>query len=293
MTFERSTEIASKKIDFLYSPLKDIPLGSVNIGNLQSSDLYNVRFVIKSNLKINPFKDISLNGATLLPKVESDGTISYVYEYTGMGNSITKKGNIIFTLNEYFNVNTNTIQLSVGDFQIQKISGTTPVSVYSENSSQQVNISYLYEFGNCFDGNKDYCSMSKLTSPYLLLTLAYGKNIPSIQKSETSDTSKSTTTSTNTSTTPGNNKKNADILVFSFKTQQFNTYNQKFKDLYVTLKTAKKLKTEKLLQAKSTINEIIRNLKTIDDNDSKRVVNSAKSKLKRNVAILLRILRTK
>jgi len=53
--FEKSPEIPAKKIDFLYKPLENIPLGKLTLKNLESTTLYNISFKLKTNLKIIPF----------------------------------------------------------------------------------------------------------------------------------------------------------------------------------------------------------------------------------------------
>ncbi len=260
IVFEKSPEIPAKKIDFLYKPLENIPLGKLTLKNLDPKALYNVSFKIKTNLKIIPFSHITFNSVVLEPTIESDGTVSYLYNISNLWALFTSS-DITCMLTDLFNISQNdtisktmdyNIALAISDVSIKKYGSDQKFNeIFSNQNPSNINLGYRYEFGDCFDGGKDYCSLAKLVSPYLSLSLTYGAagslgNITTWQDSVV------------------HINRPSDIPTLSFKTAKFNQYNALFKSFYENLKN-KWLGASQLISVKKEIKIILASLKGIED----------------------------
>ena len=276
ITFEKVSDTLGKKIDFISAPQKDIPLGKLTIDGLDPKEYYHLAFKIRTNTKIIPLTDLSLNGTILEPFADTDGTISYGYDRSALGSSLTS-GNIVFTLNELFNLkpedfanpSDTMIRLNISGFTLEKSqSDQTWKEVAKDGATYQTNIRYLYTFGPCFDNSKWECKKAGLATSILSLDIASGKIpevIPAWELGASPDTGRIN---------------RSGIVTIEYSTRQFRWYNEQFKNLYENIKS-RGLTATQVMRSKRAINAILQALKNVESGS--QTAKAAKQTIRDNV----------
>lgn len=276
-------DISDKSIDFLNKPDRDIILGKFSFNNLVSTNFYRIYFKLATNLKYNPLYSIKLWLFNLEPITESDWTISYVFDNSAYGKDLVSS-NLILNLSELSYLTDMKIKFSLSGLNISKYDYTTSElsTIFENKSSTDINMSYLYNFWECFDGGKDYCNLDKLSDPSLLVNLAFGSELknPVVTNQPITTTTPQLTTS--------NTKKNSPINTLDYKINNNKVLNGKFINLYNSIK-AKNITTKQNTSLKNSINAILQALKDIEDNKSKSAANST---IKTNLRIIIDIIKS-
>ncbi|EKE28928.1 MAG: hypothetical protein ACD_2C00264G0013 [uncultured bacterium (gcode 4)] len=279
MIFENWKEIVQRKLDFVNQ--KDtwvLPLWKLNISNLKDYNVYRLSFDISSNAPVNPFSQLKIGNTDLQIK-NSAGWIWYRFEMTWIWKDM-KSWELVWAVNELFNVSPSTVNLKLMNFSIEKMDNKNAwTKIYASNAFSEINFSYIYDFWNCFDWDKDYCGLNWLRDPSLVINLLFWKNQP--------DTSASIQPVA-ASAVIANDKANVEILELNFSSEKYRTTNAKLKRLYELI-IAKWLTSRQKTTLKNSINSIIRALKDVEDNKSKAV---AAKQIKEGVSNINWILRS-
>lgn len=279
-TLTQWTSIAAKRIDFMNKPERDIIIWKLTFGNLKENDSYLLGFKIKTNSTINSYSEVKFNWEYLIPILEQDKTISYVFEKIASGKDI-KDWDIVFTLNELFNSPNQITKLHFWDFYLKRYNMDWTIASALENSiSQNFSLGYLYSFWNCFDWDKEYCTIAWLSDPYLVIDLAFWEQeiTPLVQTDSSIESVTSTTTRKIT---------NPEIVTIAYKSDKLKAYNNKFKLLYEQIKQ-KWITWSDLVGIKNSINAILRWLKNIED---KRSMSTSTNIVKNNIRNILNIIK--
>lgn len=279
LVYEVWTNISAKNIDFLSNPDRDINLWKINFNNLTSNNFYKIYFKLTSNLNYNPFYSLKIWNYELEPVAESNWNISFVFNNNWYGKDFTS-GNIVANLNESRKQN-SPIKFIVSWLNISKYNNDSNLeTIYSNNNTTYFNLSYNYDFWACFDWWKDYCSLSKLNKPSLVLNLVFDWDLKATVPVASNTQSWSSQI--------GNTKKNSPIVILNFKTSKFKTYNNKFAKLYDDIK-AKNITVRQATTLKNSINNILKALKNSEDNISKQEANII---IKNNIKTILEIIKS-
>lgn len=149
-----------KNIDFLQKPENSFNLWKIAFNDFKSNSYYKVRFIVKSDSKINPFSDLKFWNDNL-ELVKSNDWIVYSYEKTWYGNSFTEQS-LTFALNDLFNTN-KTLNLKVTDLKIFWLNQDSKfIDIYDDNTDKNISVDYKYNISSCFDWASDYCNAMNL-----------------------------------------------------------------------------------------------------------------------------------
>ena len=149
--------------------------------------------------------------------------------------------------------------MKLTDFRIEKLdTASNWVKIFNSNAFSEINFSYDYDFWNCFDWDKDYCSLNWLKDPALTVNLLFWKNQPNTSESS----------SNIVPIIAQNNKVNIEIVEMNFRSDKYKSTNVKLKRLYELI-IAKGVTSRQKTSLKNSINSIIKALKDVEDNKSK------------------------
>ncbi|EKE27590.1 MAG: hypothetical protein ACD_3C00188G0006 [uncultured bacterium (gcode 4)] len=256
--FENWKDIIQKKIDFVNQKDNNVTFWKLSISNLKDYNVYKLSFDIASNATMNPFSQLRLGNIDLQIRNLDDWSMKYRYELTWIWKELVS-WDLVWTINELFNVNTSVINMKLTDFRIEKLdTASNWVKIFNSNAFSEINFSYDYDFWNCFDWDKDYCSLNWLKDPALTVNLLFWKNQPNTSESS----------SNIVPIIAQNNKVNIEIVEMNFRSDKYKSTNIKLKRLY-DLIIAKGVTSRQKTSLKNSINSIIKALKDVEDNKSK------------------------
>lgn len=245
---------SNKEIDFTTKSDKNVNLGKIRFESLRKEENYKINFKITSNIKKNPFSNFKLGKESLIPILEKDWNISYLFESISKGKDI-KSDYLTASINDIFNIKENPVIFNISWFLIQKfMPDWTLTKVFSSNVNQEFKFSYLYKYWNCFDAKNDSCLKAQLIDPVLIVNTTFNKNFINTTNQNNS----------NNSLSDNNSNLNSEILVLDFNNQKNIVLNSKFVKLYDKLKT-KPFTSWELISMKEYINKIIVYLKLLED----------------------------
>jgi len=284
--YDAPANISDKLIDFINKPDRDINFGKITFTNLVSTNFYRIYFKFSTNLSYNPFFTVKLWSFVLIPTTEADWTISYVFDNSSYWKDFVS-WNIILNLNEIKPLDWSNVKFSLSWLSVSKYDYDTseikPIFMISDSSD--INMSYVYNFWACYDWWKDYCWLEKINKPTLWLNIAFGSELKNSAITQPQTTNITPTTSTQTSSS-SETKKNSPINTINYKSDKNKNYNIKFIKLYDKIKL-KNITARQATTLKTSINNILKALKDLEDGKSKTEINiTIKSNLRKIVDII-------
>lgn len=137
----------------------------------------------------------------------------------------------------------NVVPLTLEGLTISNASGA---SVFAGGTAYPVSMGYKYDYGNCFDGGRDYCRLAGLKSPMATYSLLFGDK----KVSDSSDEA--------TKVEP------VTIASISFQGKSNITKYEKYKQLYAQIKS-RGYSEARIAKCGLAINKILRGMKILED----------------------------
>ena len=278
LTFEMGKD-ADKKVNpaSMVSGDRDISLGRLKLSNIKNDEFYSLSFTLKTDLTTNPFSQVMLD-LNNLETVASKDWLSFVFKKQGFWKNFKTDMELISSINELYNVSDKPFSLTIDEIRLQKLNKeNTYDTIISVKNPLKANLWYAFTNNICFDGVKDFCSITGEWDPVFSLNMKTS-GTPIIPENPVQDTWASSEKMTtimwkkNISTVVIQDfenvkfKKVQDILIKSYNNLKkknsiyIPTFRKSINDLLFSLRNF-----ELKINTKESINQVKKSLKAINE----------------------------
>jgi hypothetical protein len=99
--------------------------------------------------------------------IKNEGRLSFLYKKQGFGKDFKTEMELLGTINELFKVSDKTFTTIIKEVSLKKlIKENNFDTVVSKKNLLKASIHYYYIGSDCFDGNKDFCSLIGKIDPF-------------------------------------------------------------------------------------------------------------------------------
>ena len=118
---------------------------------------------------MNPFASVALDTVNL-EAIKSWGKISFVFKKQGFGKDFKTDTELLAAINELYNTTDTAFALNIKELTLSKLEeDNTYTTITTLKNLISGSVFYAYGHDVCFDGPKDFCSLTKDMDPMFVL----------------------------------------------------------------------------------------------------------------------------